>query len=59
MIGSLIEGHSFGSMEDDECDHDHTLTDDSSTQGGDKEFCNVGEDNSSMCKDVIIETKLI
>ena len=30
----------FGSMkEDEECDYDHTLIDDSSTQGGDKENC--------------------
>ncbi len=46
MVGSLIEAHLFGSMEEDEeCDYDHTLIDDSSAQGGDKEDCNVGEDN--------------
>ena len=50
----------FGSMEEDEeCDYDHTLIDDSSAQGGDKENCSVGEDNSNMCKDVVIETELM
>ena len=33
--------------------------DDSSAQGGDKENCSVGEDNLSMCKDVVIETELM
>ena len=56
MRGSLIEAHLFGSMEEDEeCEYDHTLIDDSSVQGGDKEICSVEEDNSNMCKDVIIE----
>ena len=33
MGGSLIEDHLFGSMdEDEECDYDHTLIDDSSAQ---------------------------
>ena len=60
MVGSLIEAHLFGSMEEDEeCDYDHTLIDDSSAQGGDKENCSVGEDNSNMCKDVVIETELM
>ena len=55
MVGSLIEAHLFGSMEEDEgCDYDHTLIDDSSAQGGDKETSSVGEDNSSMCKNVVI-----
>ena len=38
MVGSLnIEAHLFGSMEEDEeCDNDHTLINDSSEQGGDK-----------------------
>jgi hypothetical protein len=44
---------------DEECDYDHTWIDDSSTQGGDKENCHVGEDNSNMCKDVAIETELM
>ena len=47
-------------MEEDEaCDYDHTLIDDYSAQGGDKENCSVGEDNSTMCKDVVIETELM
>ena len=57
MIGPLIEAHLFGSMEDEECDYDHTLIDDSSAQG--KEKWIIGEDNSNMCKDVVIETKLM
>jgi fructose/tagatose bisphosphate aldolase len=48
----------FESMEkDEECGYDHTLFDDSSAQGGDKENCSVGEDNSNMCKDVVIAMK--
>ena len=40
MVGSIIEAHLFGSMkEDEECDYDHTLIDDSSAQSGDKENC--------------------
>ena len=55
---ALIEAHLDGSMkEDEECDYDHTLINDSSAQGGDKENCSVGEDNSNMCKDVVIVTK--
>jgi hypothetical protein len=44
--------------EDEECDYDHTLIDDSSAQfeSNDKENCSVGEDSSNMCKDVVIET---
>jgi hypothetical protein len=58
MVRSLIEAHSFGNMkEDEECGYDHTLNDDSSAQGGDKENCSVGEDNSNMCNDVVIEMK--
>ena len=57
MVGSLIDAHLFGSMEEDmECDYDHTLINDSSAQDGDKENHSVGEDNSNMCKDVVIET---
>jgi hypothetical protein len=38
IVGSLIEAHLFGSMEEDEeCNNDHTLINDSSAQGGDKE----------------------
>jgi hypothetical protein len=60
MIGSIIEAHLFGSMEEDgELDYDHTLIDDSSAQGDDKEICGVGEDNSNMWKDVAIETVLM
>ena len=45
----------FGSMKEDEgCCYDHTLIDGSSAQGGDEENYIVGEDNSNMCKDVII-----
>ncbi len=43
--------------EDEECDYAHNLNVDSSALGGDKENCSVGEDNSNMCKDVVIETK--
>lgn len=41
--------------EDEECDYDHTLIDDSRAQGGDQKQknCNIGEDNSNMCKDVL------
>ena len=46
-------------MEDEECDYDHTLADDFSAQGGDKENHSVGEDDSKMCKDVVIETELM
>ena len=47
MVGSLIEAHLLRSIEaDEECDYDHTLINDSSTQGGDKENYSVGEDNS-------------
>ena len=38
MVGSFIEVHLFESMEkDEEWDYDHTLIDDSSAQGSDKE----------------------
>jgi hypothetical protein len=60
MVGSLIEAQLFGSMEkDEESGFDHTLIDDSSAQGGDKENRSVGEENSNMCKDVDIETVLM
>ena len=39
--------------------YDHTWIGDSNAQGGDKENCSAGEDNSNMCKDVIIEMELI
>ena len=59
MVGSVIHAHLFGSMEEDEeSDYDYILTDDSSAQGGD-ENCSVGEENSNMCKDVIIETYMM
>ena len=45
--------------EDEECDYDHTLIDNSSAQGGDKGNRGVGEDNSNMCKDVVIEMELM
>jgi hypothetical protein len=32
---------------------------DFSAQDGDKEDYSIGEDNSSMCKDVVIETELM
>ena len=55
MVGSLIEAQLFGSMkEDEECDYDHTLIDDSSARGGDKENYSVVEDKSNMCKNVVI-----
>ena len=57
---TLIEARLFGSMEEDEeCDQDHSLTDDRSAQGGDKENRSVGEDNSNMCKDIVIEAELM
>ena len=47
MIGSLIEANLLRNMEAaEECDYDHTLINDSNTQGGDKENYSVGEDNS-------------
>ena len=56
VIGSLIEAHLFGSTEEDEeYDNDHKLIDNSSAQGNDKENYSVGENNSNMCKDVVIE----
>ena len=57
MLGSLVKTYLFGSMKkNEECDYDDTLIDDSSAQGGDKENSNDGEDNPSMCKDVVIKT---
>ena len=58
MVRSLIEAHLFENMEEDEeCDYDHALIDDSSAQDGDKSNCSVGEDDSNMCNDVVIETE--
>ena len=57
MLGSLIEAPSFESMQ--ECDYDHTLIDDTSAQGDDKEIGSIREDNSNMCKDVVIEMEVI
>jgi hypothetical protein len=34
--------------------YNHTLIDDSSAQGGDKEICSVEEDNSTMCNGIVI-----
>jgi hypothetical protein len=49
MVGSLIKAHLFGGMEEDEeCDYDHTMIDDSSARSGDKENSSAGEDNSNM-----------
>ena len=59
MVGSFIEAHLFGSNREDECKYDHKFIDDSSAQGGDKENCGVGEDDSDTCKDVVIKTKLV
>ena len=43
ILGSFIEAHLFGSMEEhEECDYDHTLIDDPSAQGGDEENCTIG-----------------
>ena len=54
MVRSFIEDNLFGSMqEDEECDYDHKLIDNSSARGGDKGNYSVGEDNSSMSKDVV------
>ena len=53
----LHEARIFESMEEDEERvYDHTLMDDSSAQGGAKEIYSVGEDNSNMCEDVVIDT---
>jgi hypothetical protein len=60
MVGSLIEAHLFDSMkEDEECDYDHTFIVDSSAQRDDKENFVVEEDNSNMCKDVVIEMDMM
>ena len=59
MVGSLIEARLFGLEEDEECDYDHTWIDVTSAHGGDKENQSVGEDNSNMCKDVVIEMDLV
>jgi hypothetical protein len=60
MAGSLIEARLLGSLkEDEERDYDDRLNDDSSARGGDKDNCIVGEDDSNMCKDVVIETELM
>ena len=54
---SLVEARIFESMEEDEeHDYDHTFMDDSSAQGGAEEIYSVGEDNSNMCEDVVIDT---
>ena len=54
-----IEDHLFGSMkEDEECEYDHTLIDDSSAQSDDKKNYSVGEDNSSMWKDEVGESNI-
>ena len=39
------------------CNHDHTLIGDSSAQGDDKGNYSVGEDNSNICKNVVIKMK--
>ena len=60
LVGSFTKDNLFGSMEEDEeCEYDHKLIDDSNAQDGGTENYSVGEDNSSMCKDVVIETKLM
>ena len=60
MARSIIQARLFESVkEDEELDYDHTLVDDCSAQGDNKENCSVGEDNSNMCKDVVIETVLM
>ena len=60
MLGSFTEPRLFESIkEDEDCDYDHTLIDISSAQGGDKENYNVEEENSNMCKDVVIEMELM
>ena len=59
MVGSHIEAHLCGSMEDEDCGYDHTLIYDSSVQDGDRINYSVGEDNSNVCKDVVIKTKLM
>ena len=60
LIGSLIKGHLFGSMkEDDAYDYYHIRIDDSSAQGGDQNNYSIGEDNSNMYHDIVIDTKLM
>ena len=47
-------------MEDDEeCDYDHTLIDDSSTEGGDKENWSAGETIQTCARMFVIETELM
>ena len=43
--------------EDEECDYDPILIDDSIAPSDDKESLRMGEDNSNMCDDVVIKTK--
>ena len=58
MVGSLIEAHLFGSMEDgEECDYDHILIDDSSAEGGDKKNCSIGERIQTYARMFAIETE--
>jgi hypothetical protein len=60
FLGSFFEARLFGVVrEDEERDYHHTLINDFSAQGGDKKSCSVGEDNSNMCKDVVIEPELM
>ena len=60
MVGSLVEAHLSGSMKDEEeCDYDPMLIVDYSARGGDRENFRVGDNNSNMCKDVVIETELM
>ena len=57
MARSLIEAHLFESMDEDEdeYDYDHTLIDDSSAQGDDKEKLKW----KRQFQHVVIETKLM
>ena len=60
MVGSLIEAHLFGSMEDgEECDYDHILIHGSSVEGGDKENCSTGETIQTCARMFAIETELM
>ena len=42
MLGLIIKYRFFDDVQEDEdCDYNHTLIDDSNAQGGDKENCSV------------------
>ena len=44
---------------DDEYDYNHIRIDDSSVQDGDKKNYSVGEEDSNMYHDIVIDTKMM